>query len=437
MSPASKANYRGRVYVETFGCTFNQGDSRIIKGLLQEGNYEVMDEPRDAEVIVVNTCYVKETTEHRVIHRIRSLQETYPGKSLMVAGCMVEIDPEKLERIAPNSSWLGPHRLSRVVEAVDDGIRGARTRFTGTGRAVKAQLPRLRENPLIEIVQISDGCLGTCSYCCTRFARGRLRSYPIETLVREVEIAVGEGCREMWLTAQDTGCYGVDTGTSLPELIREICKVEGEFHLRVGMMNPSNAFEVLDELIECFEDDKVFKFLHLPIQSMSPRILRLMRRNYAVDTVREIVEGFRGAFPHLTLSTDIIVGYPTESNEDFEDTLGFIEEVEPDIVNVSKFGARPRTEAAKLDKLPGDLVKKRCKRLVNTVKTTSLRRNRRWLGWRGWCIVDEKGKKSDTWMGRNYAYKPIVVEEPRNLLGILAEVKVVDVHSTYLRGELQ
>ncbi len=435
MSSMTEESRRGRVYVETFGCAFNQGDSRIMKGLLQEGNYEVVDEPREAEMIVVNTCYVKEPTEHRVIHRIRSLQKMFPEKSLLVAGCMVEIDPDRLERIAPSSSWLGPHQLNHVTDAVDHGIKGERVRFTGTCNVDKPMFPRFRENPLIEIVQISEGCLGSCNYCCTRFARGNLHSYPIEALVREVEAAVGEGCREVWLTAQDTGCYGSDIETSLPQLIRETCRVEGEFFLRVGMMNPSNAYKVLDRLVESFEDEKVFKFLHLPIQSMSPRILHLMGRNYSADTVREIVERFRSAFPHLTLSTDIIVGYPTENDDDFEETLSFIEEIEPDIVNISKFGPRPRTEAAKLDQLPRDMVKKRCKRLVNTVKTLSKRRNRRWLGWRGRCLIDEKGKKGDTWIGRNYAYKPIVIEERRSFLGSYVEVEVVEVHSTYLKGE--
>lgn len=255
------------VYIETFGCTFNQADSEIMAGLLQEEGCRLVDGPGDADVLIINTCYVKHPTEQKIITRIQRIQKDFPDKKLIISGCMVEIDQDKLKKVAPEAGWIGPHQIKSTPHAVKSILEGKDCRFVGSGKMVKVCMPKIRSNPLIHIIQICEGCDGACSYCCTRFARGNLQSYPVELIKRETEQAVGEGCMEIQLTAQDTAAYGKDTGTSLSELIDQITTVNGDFKVRVGMMHPKSIMGEVESLIKAFKSDKVYKFLHIPLQS--------------------------------------------------------------------------------------------------------------------------------------------------------------------------
>jgi MiaB-like tRNA modifying enzyme len=299
-------------------------------------------------------------------------------------------------------------------------------------------LPRLRLNPVISIVPVSYGCLGSCAYCCVVFARGRLRSYSREEIVNRVRKDLASGAKEVWITAQDTASYGLDKKTSLAELLGNLCKIEGDFKVRVGMMTPNIALSILKELVRSFRDEHVFKFLHLPVQSGDDKVLERMHRSYSVDDFRKIVDAFRGEFPSLTLSTDIICGFPGESEEAFDRTLGLIEGVRPDVVNVSKFFARPRTLALEMKEefVPYHEVKRRSARAAALVKRVSLEKNREWTDWTGEILVDEKGKIPDSWIGRNFAYKPVVAKSQDYLLGKQMRVKVSKVFSTYLESEI-
>ena len=302
-----------KVYIETFGCTFNQGDSQIMAGLLKENNAEIVEEAEDADVIIVNTCYVKHPTEQKVLNRIQGVQKEFPDKKLIISGCMVEIDPEKLKKAAPSAGWIGPRQIKSTVDVVESCLDGESARIIGHGTDIKAGLPKVRFNPKIHIVQICEGCTGKCTYCCTRFARGRLQSYPVNIIKKEVEDAVKDGCVEIQLTAQDTAAYGKDIGKTLAELINEITSIPGEFRIRIGMLHPKSIIGNVEELIEAFKHENVYKFLHIPIQSGNDSVLNDMNRGHTVAEFKEIISKFREEIPEISIATDVIVGYPTET----------------------------------------------------------------------------------------------------------------------------
>ncbi len=422
-----------KIYMETFGCTFNQADSQIIAGLLEENGGRIVKSPEEADVIIMNTCYVKQPTEQKITNRIGKLQAQFPQKKLLIAGCMVDIDPEKLEKMAPQAGWIGARRINSAPEVVEAVMKGHLVRETGHGDEFKTCLPRKRSNPLVHILQICEGCLGKCSYCCTRFARGGLQSYPISLLKSEAEQAVTDGCVEIQLTAQDTAAYGKDSGESLADLINEISSIEGDFRIRVGMMHPKNIGKDLESIITAFKNDKVYKFLHLPLQSGSDQILEDMNRDHGVEEYLEIVKHFRTEIPELSLATDIIVGYPTEGEDDFEGTLNVIREIRPDFLHISKYHHRPGTSSSLLPEIDHQTMKKRSRNLNDLKVEIATSNNQKLLGTHQKILITDKGSKGG-YLGRTSSYKTVVVEEA--ILGTFLDVNITESRSTYLKGNL-
>ena len=395
-----------KFYIETYGCSRNVADSEAIAGALSE-EHEQVERAEDADIIVVNTCIVKTPTENKVLRAIKKYAAT--GKRLIVAGCMPEAQRESVEKVAPDAEIWGVKH----------------------GEVLKE--PRIRVNKVVGIAPISSGCVGKCSYCCVRFARGRLMSYPMKDVVGAVEHSVKEGCKEIWITSQDTGAYGLDIGNSLPELLEKVCAVQGDFKVRVGMMNPNHVAKMLPELIKAMKHEKMFKFLHLPVQSGNDDVLKRMNRFYKVEDYRRIVEGVKKEIPRITIATDIIVGFPEETEEQFRDSVRLIEETEPDIVNISRYGARPGTPAAEMEQHPEIVKKERSRELTKLVQDIGLKRNQKWLGWEGDVLIDEHGTKND-FIGRNFAYKPVVVKG-KHKIGEVVKVKIKSAASGYLVAE--
>jgi len=417
-----------RVYVEAFGCSANLADSEMVSGLLDEAGHTVVGKAQLADASVVLTCTVKTPTENRVVKRIRELSSS--GAPLVVAGCMPKAQRELVAETAPWASMVGPDDLLDVVDAVEASIEGNRVESISGGPIDKTCLPRLRANPVVHIAPISSGCLGSCSYCIVRRARGALHSFPADTIVEDAKRALGEGCREIWVTAEDTAAYrrGV---ARLPQLLEELTELEGRFYIRVGMMNPDQAESILEDLIEAYRSEKMFKFLHLPVQSGNDEVLRRMKRRYTVEGFRGIVKRFRESFPRLSLSTDVICGFPGETEEQFADSLRLVKEVQPDVLNISRFWPRPGTGAAGMDgQLHGRDTKRRSRMLSTQWRRQSLERNRAWVGWEGEVIVDEVGRKGSM-VGRNHAYKTVVLQEPVGQ-GEFVNVKVSEARGGYL-----
>jgi threonylcarbamoyladenosine tRNA methylthiotransferase CDKAL1 len=424
-----------KIHVRTFGCTANTADSEALSGCLKTAGYTLAGTEAKADLIIYNTCAVKGPTENRIIN---SLKQIPKNKKVIVAGCLPLISFERLVRETRFEAAVGPAVGEEIVDIVERVLKGEtitqlQADFSATP---KLDLPRITANPVLSVVPVGFGCLGSCAYCCVVHARGHLRSASIAQIVQRVETDVAAGAKEVWLTSQDVGCYGLDIKRNLAAMLKAVTEVPGNFRVRVGMMTPNFVLPFLNDLVAAFRSEKVFKFVHLPVQSGDNEVLRSMRRFYTVTEFKGIVAAFRKAYPQITLSTDVIVGFPGETKEAFQNTLGLIQEVQPNIVNVSKFFARPKTAAWEMrreaiDKLE---IKRRSAEAAAMVRQTSFARNKQWLGWEGNILVDEKGSIAGTWVGRNFAYKPIAVRSPKNLLGETLHVKVVKAAEAHLWG---
>ena len=395
-----------KVWIEAYGCSASMADSEMMSGLLKAGGYELAANENESSLNIIVTCSVKDVTQHRMLHRIDKLSRSV--KPLIVAGCLPKTERQRIESLNPFASLIGPHSIDRTIDAVRSTLSGKKSVFVEDSFLDKVNLPKIRINPIISIIEIASGCMSECSFCQTRLAKGRLRSYRIGDILRQMRSDIADGCKEIWLSSTDNGCYGKDIGSDLVHLLRSCRLVEGDYKIRVGMMNPMYLPFMLKDMIEVFSDnDKIFKFLHIPVQSGSDRILRKMKRGHTVETYRNIVKAFRKEFPEITIATDVIVGFPSETNEDFLKTIDLLKETEPDIVNSSKYSSRSGTEACKLKQVDSHIVKQRSELLHKLTKEIAVKRNSIWKGWRGNIVIDEISKNNI--QGRNYAYKPVLL----------------------------
>ena len=422
-----------KVFIESYGCTFNQADGQIIAGNLKVNDIDIVDSIDEADVIIVNTCYVKLPTEDKMTYRIQKLQKEYPDKKIIVGGCMVEIDPVKLDKIGPDVSWIGPHQLSKSADVVRDTYCGEIVRETGFSKDSKVNVPKVYDDSLIHILQICEGCLGVCTFCCTRFARGRLNSYPVADIVAEAQKAIDNGACEIQLTAQDTGAFGRDSGEKLSDLIKEVANLKGDFRVRVGMMHAKNILNDVDEIIDAMKHPKVYDFIHLPVQSGSDKVLSDMRRGHTVSQYKEIVSKFKNAIPDITLAVDIIVGYPTESDEDFDETVKLLKEIKPSLIHLSKYQHRIGAVSSSLTEIPRQTMKKRSKFLSEIKEEITEEENRELVGSIQNVLVVEKGSKGG-YIAKTNSYIPVIVDEAE--LGTFVDVKITEATSTYLKSEL-
>ena len=421
-----------KIYLETHGCTFNQADTDIMANILAK-KYDLVYDVEEADVIILNTCYVKLPTEQKMITKIRKYKTEFPDKKLIIGGCMVEVDDKRLEKFAGDDCWIGPHKLDKVDEVVEKAINGEVVHEYGKTRAIKAGKGKKNSESLVHILQICEGCNGQCTFCCTRIARGFLISYPIDVIVEEAKDAVEHGCKELQVTAQDTACFGMDTGESFADLLNKLGAIEGDFRIRVGMMNPQSIKNQLHEVIDAFKNnDKIFNFVHLPIQSGSPKVLKEMNRKHTLDEYKYILNEFRKEIPQMSLATDIIVGYPTETEEDFNQTLELLKEIKPDIVHISKYMHRPGAKSNHLKEIDHNIMKNRSHR-VNQVKTeVMLEKNKEYENTIQNVLITSKGS-SGGYVGYTDSYKNVIVDEAE--IGSFMDVKIIEGKRTYLLAQ--
>jgi len=410
-----------RFYLESYGCSASRRDAELIAWILEKRGWKEAKRPEDAEMLVINTCVVKKPTEEKMVKRIKRLAGL--GKRLIIAGCMPEVMPEVLQEIAPDASWVSTNRLPEFEMALEKKVRIR-------GRKLeKAGMQKKRKNPVIDIIEIGSGCNHRCSYCIVKLVKGDFLPYPKEKILAELKAGLEAGCKEFWITSQDLASH-----PELPRLLLEMLRLPGKHFFRLGMMHPGNLLRFLPEMLEVYQDPKVFKFLHLPLQSGSDRILTEMGRGYKAGDFLRIVKKFRETFPRLTLWTDVIIGYPGEEDDDFEQTLRVLEKIRPDWVNVSKFGKRPGTRAEKLKELPRELVEKRTKEAAGLVRKLAEEANLKWTGWQGEVLIDEWNQKKKSWIGRNFAYKPVALSEGR--FGEFLKVEISGYLPTCLLGRV-
>lgn len=419
------------IYFETYGCALNKADTSLMKSLVVDGGHKVVENIDEADVIVINTCTVRLDTELKMIKRLNYLYRRYGGsKRIVVAGCMVSAQPYTVKKVAPKAVLLSPQNITKLLEAIEGGIDHI------LGERDTTYLKPYLEGA-IAAVPIAEGCIGNCSFCITKLARRKLRSYEPNYIVSAVHEAVRRGAVEVELTAQDTGSYGLDIGDyRLHDLVKDIVeKVPGNYMIRIGMMNPDTLARILDGIIEVLREPKVFKYLHVPLQSADNRVLKIMKRRYTYDEFKEIIKEVRRKVPSVTIATDIIVGHPGEDEEAFKNTVKAIAELQFDKVHIAQYTIRPRTEAASMPQIPEHIKKRRSTILSKLVERVGLNINREYVGSLASVVITGRSFRGDT-IGRTINYKPVVVSGnfERSYLGTENVVKIVDATFYDLRG---
>ena len=418
-----------KICVEAYGCSASFSDSEMISGLIVNGGHTLAENPQDSDLNLIVTCSVKDATATKMVHRIKESN----SKPLVVAGCLPKAEQKTVEKFAQHASLLGPNSIGKTLQVIQSTLDGKKMIELQDSDLTKVGLPKIRLNPAIGIVEIASGCMSECTFCQTKLAKGDLHSYRVGDIVRQVSAELDDGCNEVWLTSTDNGCYGFDINSDLPELVNTVSEIPQKFFIRVGMMNPMYMPRIKDELLKSFESTKVFKFLHVPVQSGSNKILNDMKRGHTAQTFRDVTNTFRGRFEKFTISTDIIVGFPTETENDFEQTLKLLEETKPDIVNLSRYSQRPGTDAAEMKQIDVSEVKRRSKIAYELITKISNDNNRKWVNWEGHVIFDEE--YDGQVRGRNFAYKPIFVKE-KPKIGQILNVKITNATNHSLIGKI-
>ena len=406
-----------KYYVESYGCTMNYGEGRRLSREMASMGYSEVSCAEDADIVILNTCTVVETTEKKMLARISELKSM--KKEVIVTGCMAQVQPKRIEIRLPDSIVLPPSDYHQFAQTVLD-------RYGVAGPAL----------PIIQgtdaILPIAQGCLGHCTYCITKFARGKLLSYDPKTLIRDFGSFVNEGAKEILVTAQDTACYGFDIDTDLPTLLNSMLRTEGDYRVRIGMMNPNHLKKIVDGLIDCMDDERVYKFLHIPVQSGSNTVLKNMNRGYTVESFLELVDVLRESIPEISIATDIIVGFPGETNEDYELTESLVRTLHADTLNITRFSSRPGTKAASMEQIHGQVAKRRSTDLTNLKNEVEYEVNKRLIGSRFRALATEVGKEGT--IVRTEYYRPVVIKEDIPL-GTFVDVEITDCRSTYLFGQ--
>lgn len=360
-----------KVWLKTWGCSHNNSDSEYMAGQLASYGYKITDDSESADLWLLNSCTVKNPAEDHFRNEIKKAREKQ--KKIVVAGCVPQGQPRT--DYLQGLSVIGVQQIDRVTEVVEETLKGHSVRLYGQkkleGKKVGGaalSLPKIRKNPLIEIIAINTGCLNQCTYCKTKHARGELGSYPPDEIVARAKQSFEEGVVEIWLTSEDLGAYGHDIGVTLPQLLWKLVEVIPEgARMRLGMTNPPYILEHLEEMAKILRHPRVYSFLHVPVQSASDSVLMDMKREYCQADFRHVTDFLKERVPGVTIATDVICGFPTETEDDFEETMKLVEEYKFPSLFINQFFPRPGTPAAKMPRIPAQLVKQRTKKNFRAV----------------------------------------------------------------------
>ena len=417
------------------GCAANFGDGEKIARIFADDYRVVFGVPKETasgneaempDAFVLNVCTVKGNAG--ALKLLREALSNAPEAKLFITGCAPKDFREEVAKITEKVVFTSLNELKKeklILNQVQDDVQGDVGRDT------------LRESSLVGIVNIEEGCLDACAYCSTRLVKGRLHSYPAADIVQQVKSLVSDGCIEIQLTGQDCGCYGFDTGTNLAELVQQIlAEVPGNYKMRLGMGNPRHMLQYIDPLLECFKDERVYKFIHLPVQSGSDSVLKAMNRKHNAQDYIDLAETFNKNFPLFTLSTDMIVGFPGESEQDFQDTLSVLQKTRPTVCNITRFVARPNTPAYNMAGAVPDEVKHiRSAALAEAFQRIATENNARWVGQTETVVIEKPGYRKGTYIARNAAYRPVAITSDKPLLpGERFAVSITDAEPFALIG---
>lgn len=426
-----------KVYIETYGCALNWADTGIMVSVLRQNGYKIVESIDEADVIIINTCTVRLDSEERMRRRITTLYQysVDTSKTLVVAGCMASAQPFTVKRLAPAAVLVS----TANVHYIDEAIRHKKDllEFPEKPKTLYLSDENSIQRGFVAEVAIADGCLGDCGFCITKLARRRVYSRPLEQVVRLVESLARRGVKEIRLTGQDVAVYGIDIygRRMLPQLLEKLSDLEGDFMIRVGMMGPEQLAPILDEFLEAATSPRIFKFFHLPVQSGDDNVLKLMKRGYTVDEYKALVKEIRRKIPGALIATDIIIGYPGEDDEAFENTVKLVEELRFERVHVARYTPRPRTIAAGLKQVPDAVKKERSKKLISVVERIGYEEHAKLVGSRAHVLVVSKGERGGL-EAKMFNYMPVILPENSSSLGVWRCAEVVEATWYDLRGRV-
>lgn len=439
--PKTDAKSPRKVFVKTFGCQMNKHDSERVAGLLAQAGHQPVDAPEDADVLVFNTCAVREHAAQRLYGRVgalKKLKQENPEVVIAVGGCLAQKEGRQLlERLPHVDVVFGTFNLSSVAGLIDVARNGESVSELKTEYDVlPSDLPQLRSQRHHAWVTVSVGCNNHCSYCIVPFVRGREISRPIEEVFAEVERVVADGVTEITLLGQNVNSYGADVyGRSrFADLIGGLDAVAGLERIRFATSHPK---DLTGEVIETVaRGEKLCEHFHLPVQSGSDRLLRHMKRGYQRNRYVHLVRQIRELVPDSSITTDIIVGYPGESEADFDSTLSLVEEVEFDQAFTFIFSPRAGTQAAVSDdQVSDDAKQERMSRLVALQAGISEKKNRALIGHAVEVFVEGPSRKNESFLtGRTRTNKVVNFFGNTVRKHQMAEVRVTEAHPWHLMG---
>ncbi|CAN6487070.1 unnamed protein product [Victoria cruziana] len=411
----------------------DSSDSEYMAGLLSTFGYAMTENPEEADLWLINTCTVKSPSQsamNTLILKCKAL-----GKPLVVAGCVPQ-GTQNLKDLQ-GVSVIGVQQIDRVIEVVEETLKGHEVRLLRRTTLPALDLPKVRKNKFIEILPINIGCLGACTYCKTKHARGHLGSYSIENLVNRVKCVTLEGVREIWLSSEDTGAYGRDIGANLPTLLNALVAdlpPDRSMMLRIGMTNPPFILEDLEEVAKVLSHPCVYSFLHVPVQSGSDSVLNAMNREYTVNDFKKVVDTLMQLVPDVQIATDIICGFPGETDEDFLQTMNLIQEYKFAHVHISQFYPRPGTPAARMKKVPSHVVKQRSRELTTLFESFEPYQGMEGRIERVW--ITETATDGLHLVGHTKGYVQVLVIAPDSMLGTSVDVKITSVGRWSVFGDI-
>ena len=395
---------------------YGEGD-RLSEDMAAMG-HEAVSCVESADIVILNTCTVVDTTEKKMIRRMSELRKA--GKEVIVTGCMAKVQANRIMIRLPDPLIVPPDRYSEFSSEVA-GRYGRGGCCASEGRHSN-------------ILPIAQGCLGDCTYCITKLARGRLSSYDPDLLVSKFDSIVAGGAREILITAQDTGCYGADIRTDLPSLLGRMLENESDFRIRIGMMNPDSLMPIAGDLLDVMRDPRVYRFLHIPVQSGSDAVLKRMNRSYSAEDFLGLAGRVRSVYPEVSISTDLMSGFPGETDEDHRKSLELIETLKADTVNITRFSSRPGTEAALMEAVHGRISKDRSAELTEMKNRVEYENNMRMIGRVERALITEAGKEG-TMIARTDNYRPVAIRSSLPI-GSFVSVEMTGCEPTYLLGKV-
>lgn len=446
MRYAAEYGHTRRALTETYGCQQNENDTERIRGMLKEAGFEFTEDSKKADVIIYNTCAVRENAEQKVFGRLgllKPIKERRRNMVIGVCGCMVQQEhiTEKIKKSHEHVDLVfGTHALYKMPELLYKAINSKKTviDIASSDGAIAEDIPIMREDAKKAWVSVMYGCNNFCTYCIVPYVRGRERSRTPEAVINEVKELVAEGCSEISLLGQNVNSYGkdLDIDIDFADLMRMVNDIEGVERIRFMTSHPKDLSDKLIQTIaEC---DKVCKQLHLPFQAGSNKILKQMNRRYTKEEYLEKIAKVKKAIPNISLSTDVIVGFPTETNEDFEETLDVLRKVEYDNIFSFIYSRREGTPAAKLDfVLTEEDIHKNFNRMLEVQNEISLKKNKEYVGRIERILVDGASKTNpDVLSGRCDSSKIVNFKGDNSLIGKYIDVLITEAHTWSLNGEV-